>query len=247
MYNEWFNQRFHRDINRAIDGRSIAVVGNGASLLAEENGKEIESHDFIVRFGKGVPDKFNEPSIGRRTDLWVFAAFRASKDLYKRFSPRFAMMSLAQIGLYEKPTSIVVPDACLNGDLQVYTHFGLLGSVEDHLLWSNMINTSTGRPSQGAMFVGYMLQQKWHLRAKRITFYGFDFFNSTFDMKGKPTASWHCPILRKDIKDIPHDSEAEERFIRGYASLGEHIKISESKPITQERANAIIEHYRGKK
>lgn len=65
-------RRFDQFDFRAMfaDVRSVAIVGNAATILEFDNGELIDSHDMVVRFNRaqttGVEDK-----IGRRTDLLV--------------------------------------------------------------------------------------------------------------------------------------------------------------------------------
>jgi hypothetical protein len=63
-----FDQFDFRDM--FADVRSVAIVGNAATILEFDNGELIDGHDMVVRFNRaqttGVEDK-----IGRRTDLLV--------------------------------------------------------------------------------------------------------------------------------------------------------------------------------
>jgi hypothetical protein len=63
-----FDQFDFRDM--FAGARSVAIVGNAATILEFDNGELIDSHDMVVRFNRaqttGVEDK-----IGRRTDLLV--------------------------------------------------------------------------------------------------------------------------------------------------------------------------------
>jgi hypothetical protein len=63
-----FDQFDFRDMFAQV--RSVAIVGNAATVLEFGNGELIDSHDMVVRFNRaqttGVEDK-----IGRRTDLLV--------------------------------------------------------------------------------------------------------------------------------------------------------------------------------
>jgi Glycosyltransferase family 29 (sialyltransferase) len=63
-----FDQFDFRDL--FADIRSVAIVGNAATILEFDNGELIDRHDMVVRFNRaqtaGVEDK-----IGRRTDLLV--------------------------------------------------------------------------------------------------------------------------------------------------------------------------------
>ena len=63
-----FDQFDFRDM--FADVRSVAIVGNAATILEFDNGVLIDGHDMVVRFNRaqtaGIEDK-----IGRRTDLLV--------------------------------------------------------------------------------------------------------------------------------------------------------------------------------
>jgi hypothetical protein len=65
------------------DVRSVAMVGNAATILERQNGALIDSHDLVIRFNRahvaGVEDK-----IGSRTDLLVA---NAANSLEKAPSP----------------------------------------------------------------------------------------------------------------------------------------------------------------
>lgn len=58
-------------IGQEIKGKRIAIVGNAKSLFDKQNGKEIDRHDFIIRFNKGfitAPE-----SQGTKTDMLILA------------------------------------------------------------------------------------------------------------------------------------------------------------------------------
>jgi|APTNR8051073442_1049403.scaffolds.fasta_scaffold00732_13 hypothetical protein len=65
---ERFDQYDFRDM--FADARSVAIVGNAATVLEFSNGPHIDGHDIVVRFNRaqvgGVEDK-----LGRRTDILV--------------------------------------------------------------------------------------------------------------------------------------------------------------------------------
>lgn len=246
MYNKQLNDSYIARANKSLHGKSVAVVGNGSSLFMDVKGVEIDSHDVVIRFGKGVPDDFNAPHVGRRTDMWCFTSFRADPRAFRKMNPKFAFYSLAQIGLYKPNTNLAIPDAFVDGSLQIYEDFGLLGTKEDHLAWAKVIyknNFKEVRPSQGMIFLQFMRRKLSSFG--RVTLYGFDFFESQFDMKGKPTASWHCPILRDGVKEVPHDVEAEKTFVNNLLKKDPRFTLSRSPNITQEVADRMTEHYRG--
>lgn len=60
-----------KQIGKLIKGSNVAIVGNAKSLFDTEYGKEIDSHDFIIRFNRGF---FAKPeSQGTKTTLLLLA------------------------------------------------------------------------------------------------------------------------------------------------------------------------------
>jgi hypothetical protein len=68
-----------------LDGKSIAIVGNAASLLSDQYGFLIDEHDIVVRMNRGFP--VDAASQGTRFDLWCFSGFRAALNPPKGFVP----------------------------------------------------------------------------------------------------------------------------------------------------------------
>jgi len=57
-----------------FDDKTVAVVGNSMSLFNHEYGKEIDSHDLVVRMNKAPmvhTDTRTAHIHGRRTDVWA--------------------------------------------------------------------------------------------------------------------------------------------------------------------------------
>jgi hypothetical protein len=63
--------------------RSVAMVGNAATILQRQNGALIDSHDLVIRFNRAHVDGV-EDKIGSRTDLLVA---NAANSLEKAPSP----------------------------------------------------------------------------------------------------------------------------------------------------------------
>lgn len=53
-----------------LKGKTIAVVGNAGTELGKGNGKEIDSHDIVIRFNN-YPLEGYEVDYGTKTDVWV--------------------------------------------------------------------------------------------------------------------------------------------------------------------------------
>lgn len=58
---------------RLVEGKSIAVVGNGPSEVGKGLGSEIDSHDIVVRINNYAIDGY-ENDYGTKTDIWVKAS-----------------------------------------------------------------------------------------------------------------------------------------------------------------------------
>lgn len=58
---------------RIVEGKSIAVVGNGPSEVGKGSGSEIDSHDVVFRINNYAIDGY-ENDYGTKTDIWVKAS-----------------------------------------------------------------------------------------------------------------------------------------------------------------------------
>ena len=50
--------------------KSICTVGNAPSILHKENGKLIDSHDYVIRFNRYDVENYTK-NTGKKTDIWV--------------------------------------------------------------------------------------------------------------------------------------------------------------------------------
>jgi len=67
--------RFNKNIRRNVifnklKNRTVAVVGNGPSEIGKGLGKEIDSHDVVIRFNNYSIEGFEE-DYGAKTNIWV--------------------------------------------------------------------------------------------------------------------------------------------------------------------------------
>ena len=54
-----------------LDGKRIAVVGNGPFEIGKGKGREIDSHDVVIRFNHSVVNSQSSADYGTQTTLWV--------------------------------------------------------------------------------------------------------------------------------------------------------------------------------
>ena len=52
-----------------VDGKTVAIVGNGPYEIGKKLGEEIDAHDVVVRFNNFAEEKF-AADYGVRTDIW---------------------------------------------------------------------------------------------------------------------------------------------------------------------------------
>jgi len=53
-----------------ITNKSIAIVGNGPQQNGKKTGKEIDSHDIVIRFNTYADDEKYFEDLGSKTDIW---------------------------------------------------------------------------------------------------------------------------------------------------------------------------------
>lgn len=163
--------------------KKIIVVGNGGSLLAEENGELIDDYGVVVRMNHGYPRKKLIQFTGQKTDIWICAYNNIARQYleYKLFNPAYALR--------------------LNNDTHIHPKM-----KENFLLWdlqnwhrlkedANILSY----PSTGLVAIYFFL---YYLQIPKITVTGFDFFQTTNFYQGKPkknkiAKNWHNPYFEK--------------------------------------------------
>lgn len=54
-----------------IKNKSIALVGNGPQQNGRKTGKEIDSHNIVIRFNRFANEEQYKEDLGEKTDIWV--------------------------------------------------------------------------------------------------------------------------------------------------------------------------------
>ena len=118
-----------------FEGKDIILVGNSVEILHYDYGDLIDSHDVVIRMGRGIPNpnglEDNTDAIGTRTDVWVTGFLREnmSKEKHIKKIPikllnrtRMYMKSPRE-AKYLKDFTTMFTD---NQILQIYDEFGYI-------------------------------------------------------------------------------------------------------------------------
>ena len=254
MYNHELNERWVDKLRKQLDGKRVLMVGNSTTMFSKKYGDMIDSADFVVRFGKGVPYAEYKDYLGHRTDLWFFGTARAG--LYEKFQHvPFKLYTFAQLYLYKQDRDeLAFHREMATGKMQVYRDFFIAGDAQETLRANQEINGggSDARISQGAQCIHYFAN---HIKTYRsIELVGFDFFGSGFTYnydtnkkyipKEQPTTSWHMPLVSRAYDGNPHSQNGnEERYIRSVPNLAVH----QMPPPDMEQLAKVLHRLRGDK
>ena len=72
-------QNVKSKLSELINGKTVAVVGNGPFELDTGHGEEIDGHDIVIRFNN-YPTIGYQKDYGKRTDIWVRGGSFSVKD-----------------------------------------------------------------------------------------------------------------------------------------------------------------------
>jgi len=195
--------------NNLVSNKSIALVGNSTSLFDSEYGKEIDSHDVVIRMNKAaIFYNINyKPTHGERMDAWCFWAVGAFNKVLKqdKTMPDKMIKSFCDLNNSKRF------QACTNGyKLHTETYIdetfsiGLFNNLKRQL---NMISKQdiVISPSLGIT----MLRWLTYNNTKNISVYGFDWKTTpTFSEKER----FDLDIEYGLDKRCKHDFIAEEKY-----------------------------------
>ncbi len=142
------------DLLAALNGKTVALVGNARALAGSRRGAEIDAHDVVIRINLApMPDA---ASHGTRTD-WLGLAVRLPRAERARIAPaRILWMS-------HKRKRLDYTSAHSPG---FYLH-----PLTDYEALKDQLSAT---PTTGAMLIDLLLRSD----LARLDLYGFDFFAS---------------------------------------------------------------------
>lgn len=141
-------------LKKELKGKRIAIVGNSVSLLDKGQGKEIDSHDIVIRFNKGFPSA----KVGYKTDI-VFLACTLDNLELNKFSDA-----------YRVQRSKLCQNAC---DFKISTADRVQLAQTPNNYVKEMRGGLKSQASTGFIAINFALS----CGCRSIDLYGFDFFD----------------------------------------------------------------------
>ena len=181
----------------------MVLVGNSVEILNYEKGEFIDSHDVVIRMGRGVPRPRHYEAIGKRTDIWATGFLRA-EQMIKR-------PELKEVPKLLNRTRINLLTArSLEVDAEFHTMFTDNELLDLYEEFGYVNNETLGRPSNGFIVLLWLIKKAWVW--KSLTLVGFDFFakKAPFKVGAAYPNSWHLP--RNSVDEIPHNVPAEREY-----------------------------------
>ena len=187
-----------------LENKTVCLVGNSVEILNYNKGEFIDSHDVVIRLGRGIPSKYSD-QIGRKMDIWATGFLRM--NFWDKLPPGWklcpVLLNRTRMHL-TKPREVEgIPYYCTmfsDGELlEIYKEFGY---VDSSLL---------GRPSNGFIVLLWLLKKAWVWN--KLTLIGFDFFSkqAPFKIGEQHPFSWHLP--KNSVDTIPHNVPVEKEYV----------------------------------
>jgi hypothetical protein len=176
-----------------VNGKTVAVVGNGPQQIGKNTGAEIDSADIVVRFN--TFDLTNHTDdYGTRTDVWANGcAGNYDDDRYLDIAKKckYVIWRYSPVGLNNQQNILNFFDRCRRANIKI------------HIFPHKRLNQCTQEyPEFDASYVGmttgfqFLWYLKKHMQPKQIKIYGFSFTDKS--------------IKQQDLEKMPHFYHKDE-------------------------------------
>ena len=210
-------------LEKLLENKRIAVVGNGPLEIGKGLGKEIDEHDIVIRFNNFQLEGF-EHDYGERTDIWVRNAniVTNDRDILDKVKMIIWEPDYWNMHIQHDHLDILFRDICIDSTKLCYLH-GIRKRICEE---SNILS-----PTTGAQMLYYLQDHKKLF--KELNYYGFSFLDKESD------ASYEHYYNESTLAQEIHQPEVEMRFLRNLI-LNQTIK---DKRKTQETVEKYFEQY----
>lgn len=166
IYNYMNNIRNNNVIEELLKGKSVAIVGNGPSEIGKNKGKEIDSHDIVIRINNYVISGY-ENDYGTKTNIWVRGSGSPQVEDRTQHNEYLAVLWEADyehFPIFFNHIDILYRDAKNN---IIFSNFDF--RIHKEIKEKSKINF----PTSGLMCI-YWLHS---LKLKKLSYYGFSFLD----------------------------------------------------------------------
>ena len=188
------------ELQSYMEGKSIAVVGNGKCILDKAYGKDIDSHDVVVRINGGAPAHLKYPeNAGLKHDIYSInmdSAHHISRGNQAKYILRLNPLGKNKLDDKQIRMLKLFPN--------LYYAFGLqqkqIKKLASTYPFSSELN-NLKRPSTGAWTLEFLVK---NIEFNYISLYGFDFFKEFKKSRGNNIFNSHL--------SYKHDPDAERHY-----------------------------------
>lgn len=195
----------------SLINKSIAVVGNGSQLQGLGKGKEIDSHDVVIRFNKFTTKGFEE-DCGKRTDIWV--TLSTLKENLEVDNLDFIILA----NHYDYWTHKVD----LKFTKQIIKNNSNIHIISKEIMEDarNYLGTDFYNPTTGCALILCLYKKFRNL--DNVDFYGFGFLNDKF----KPLDHYYTKVSKRHSKKAQemHSFEEESRFLKQFVQNAKFVE-----------------------
>ena len=159
-----------QELQSYMEGKTIALIGNGKCILNRPYGKLIDSHDIVIRFNWALETRLDRwpDNVGTKFNVYVFAIRSAGK--LRQIINRGVLKDKDFVIRTRHDDSYYL-DAKVRKRILYYSGDEFRESISNEFF----INKE---PSTGAMTVQFLLDC---VDFKSISLFGFDFFETSAD------------------------------------------------------------------
>lgn len=160
IYDKLKKSREKKVFENLIKDKTVAIVGNGPSELGKNCGKEIDSHDVVIRINNYQISGY-EKDYGSKTDIWIKCT---SDDINHDIRDKNIKLVMYESDFFRHPIIDNYIDALSDNTIPIdYFDF------EDHVCLRKKLNIF---PSTGLVAIEKILSQ---CNVKKLDCYGFSF------------------------------------------------------------------------
>ena len=192
---------------KELANKNLILVGNSVEILHYQHGKFIDSHDVVMRMGRGLPNpnslEDHSKSIGTKTDVWITGFLRANMSQQNR-------VKKIPIKLLNRTRMHMTTPRELEYDMDHTEMFSDKEILEIYEEFGYKDDSKEGRPSNGFITLLWLIKKAWVW--KSLTLIGFDFFAKYYpiDVGSSKPQSWHLP--NNTAKKTPHKGLVEREY-----------------------------------